>query len=106
MRARKSGRPAHSRSSRAARSAGSAVAMAAANRSSSFMGLALRLTQRKPPAKGAVEPQKPPFVPANGGRIENPVIVWEVEEKDRTPVRWPLTAKLATGFEPPQHNSA
>ncbi len=54
MRFRRSGRPAHSRSSKAARSPGSAMAMTAANRSSSFIGLVLRLTQRNRRAKGAV----------------------------------------------------
>ena len=58
MRFRRSGRPAHSRSSRAARSPGSAMAMTAANRSSSFIGLVLRLTQRNRRAESAVEQEK------------------------------------------------
>ena len=58
MRFRRSGRPAHSRSSKAARSPGSAMAMTAANRSSSFIGLVLRLTQRNRLVKGAVEQEE------------------------------------------------
>src|SRR5271154_5588901 len=58
MRLRTSGRPAHSRSSKAARSPGSAMAMTAANRSSSFIEWVLRLTQRNRRAKGAGEGEK------------------------------------------------
>ena len=94
------GRPAHSRSSRAARSAGSTRAMAAANRSSSFISLVLRPVQRDWRTKGAVAGRN--FsIPARGDREHRrPRVAAVSPQGDHGPVLPVATAVLPTCANP------